>query len=358
MGRPSAREAASSPGSFAGLVERLSPTVVDIQVTKVAPTAGSLAMPAPEGPYGEFFRRLLPERMPGPQPHRLQASGSRVIIGRDGYILTDRHVVGGAQEVTVTMADHQTYRAQAVGRAAKTDLAVLKIDAGRALPVAPWAAPPTSGWANWAVAIGNPFGPGHTVTAGIVSAKGRVIGAGPYDDFIQTDAPINPGNSGGPLFSVRGEIVGINAARVAAGQGIGFAIPVDLVKPLIPQLEKTGAVRRGSLGVSVQSLTPELARSRRLEGRQGALVAEVMPGRPADKAGLRRGEVIVGFNGEAVKDAHDLPAVVARTPIGQEATVTLYRDGTTQEVRVTAAGCRPRGERRQRPASGACSSRR
>jgi serine protease Do len=173
------------------------------------------------------------------------------------------------------------------------------------------------------------------VTAGIVSAKGRVIGAGPYDDFIQTDASINPGNSGGPLFNMKGEMVGINTAIIASGQGIGFAIPIDLAKPLIPQLVSTGEVTRGYLGVNIQSLTPDLAKALKLGEHQGALVAEVVPGGPAAKAGIRRGDVIVGFNNEPIKSSHDLPAIVAQTPVGKEASVTLYRDGKTQKVPVT-----------------------
>jgi serine protease Do len=188
---------------------------------------------------------------------------------------------------------------------------------------------------DWAVAIGNPFGLGHTVTAGIVSAKGRVLGSGPYDDFIQTDAPINPGNSGGPLFNIHGEMIGINTAIVAAGQGIGFAIPIDLAKPLIPQLVNSGEVTRGYLGVSVQSITPELAQAMKLGERQGALVSDVVLGSPAAKAGIHQGDIIVGFNSETVKESRDLPAMVARTPVGQEATVTLRRQGKTHEVPVT-----------------------
>ena len=168
-----------------------------------------------------------------------------------------------------------------------------------------------------------------------MSAKGRVIGAGPYDDFIQTDAPINPGNSGGPLFNMQGEMVGINTAIVAAGQGIGFAIPIDLAKPLIPQLVSTGEVTRGYLGVSVQSITPELARAMKLDEPQGALVADVVPGGPAAKAGLRQRDVIIDFNGQSVKNAHDLPALVAKAPVGERVTLTLRRDGKTQEVPVT-----------------------
>jgi serine protease Do len=323
------------PGSFADLAEQLAPTVVNVQVTKVAPAGDFPGMPEFDGPSGEFFQRFFRDRMPQPRPHRMQGSGSGVIISPDGYILSNNHVVEGAQEVTVTMANKQMYQAQVVGRDPKTDLAVLKINAKESLPVAAMGNSTDLRVGEWVVAIGNPFGLGHTVTSGIVSAKGRVIGAGPYDDFIQTDAPINPGNSGGPLFNMKGEMVGINTAIVASGQGIGFAIPIDLAKPLIPQLVSTGEVTRGYLGVSIQSVTPELAKAMKLEEHQGALVADVTPGSPAAKAGIHRGDVIVGFNSETVKDSHDLPAVVAKTAVGEKVTVTLRRDGKTQKVPVT-----------------------
>jgi serine protease Do len=329
--------AATTPSSFADLVEQLGPTVVNIQVTKVAPVGDVPEMPEFEGPSGEFFQRFFRDRIPQQRPRRMQGSGSGVIMSPDGYILSNNHVVEGSQEVTVTMADKQTYNAQVVGRDPKTDLAVLKINAKATLPVAAMGNSTDLKVGDWVMAIGNPFGLGHTVTAGIVSAKGRVIGAGPYDDFIQTDAPINPGNSGGPLFNMQGEMIGINTAIVASGQGIGFAIPIDLAKPLIPQLVSTGEVTRGYLGVSIQSVTPELANAMKLEEHQGALVGEVTPGSPAAKAGVHRGDIIVGFNGETVKDAHDLPAVVAKTPVGEKATLTLRRDGKTQTVPVTVA---------------------
>jgi serine protease Do len=326
---------AGRPDSFAGLVEQLSPTVVNIQVTKTAPVGDFPGALDPDGPYGEFFKRFFPDGMPRQGPRRMQGSGSGVIISAEGYILTNNHVVDGAQEVIVTMADQQTHKAKVVGRDPKTDLAVLKIDAKASLPVAPMGSSTDLKVGDWVVAVGNPFGLSHTVTAGIVSAKGRVIGAGPYDDFIQIDAPINPGNSGGPLFNMQGEMVGINTAIIASGQGIGFAIPVDLAKPLIPQLVKTGEVARGYLGVSIQSITPELAQALKLEERQGALVSEVVQGSPAAKAGIRQGDVIVGFNGETIDEARDLPAVVAKTPVGEDVTVTLRRDGNTQQVPVT-----------------------
>jgi serine protease Do len=332
-----AAETPAMPASFAELVERLGPAVVNIQVTKVAPMADIPGMADPDGPYGEFFKRFFKDLPQRREQFRTQGSGSGVIINTEGYILTNNHVVDGAKQVAVTLADQQVYQARVVGRDAKTDLAVLKIDPKQSLPVAPMGSSTDLKVGEWVVAIGNPFGLSNSVTAGIVSAKGRVIGAGPYDDFIQTDAPINPGNSGGPLFNMKGEMVGINTAIIAAGQGIGFAIPIDLAKPLIPQLVSTGEVTRGYLGVNIQSLTPDLAKALKLGERQGALVAEVVPGGPAAKAGIRRGDVIVGFNGESIKSSHDLPAIVAKTPVGEEASITLYRDGKTQKVPVTVA---------------------
>jgi serine protease Do len=330
-----ATETPALPASFAELVERLGPTVVNIQVTKVAPVADVPWMQEPDGPAGELFRRFFRDLPRRPERFRTQGSGSGVIINADGHLLTNHHVIDGAREVAVTLADQQVYQARVVGRDAKTDLAVLKIDPQQALPVAPMGSSADLKVGEWVVAIGNPFGLSNSVTAGIVSAKGRVIGAGPYDDFIQTDAPINPGNSGGPLFNMQGEMVGINSAIIASGQGIGFAIPIDLAKPLIPQLVSNGEVTRGYLGVSIQTMTPDLAKALQLEEHQGALVAEVAPGGPAAKAGIRRGDVIVGFNGESIKSSHDLPVMVAKTPVGDEATITLQRNGKTQKVPVT-----------------------
>ena len=222
----------------------------------------------------------------------------------------------GAKELTVTLADKGEFKAQVVGRDPKTDIAIVKIDAGENLPAASIGDSDQIKVGDWVLAIGNPFGLGDTVTSGIVSAKGRVIGAGPYDDFIQTDASINPGNSGGPLFNMKGEVIGINTAIIPEGQGIGFAIPVNTAKPLIPQLEANGEVTRGYLGVNIQSITPDLSKALKMEQSKGALVAEVVPGGPADKAGIKAGDVIVSFDGKPVRDSHDLPAMVAATTIG------------------------------------------
>jgi serine protease Do len=330
---------ATPPGpgtSFAALAERLSPSVVNIKVSKIEKAA--LDMPRlPDGPFGEFYKRFFGDMDRLPQNRRVQGAGSGVIIGADGYILTNNHVVEGAQEVMVTLADQRELQAQVVGRDPKTDLAVLKIDAGENLAAAKLGNSDQLKVGDWVLAIGNPFGLSQTVTSGIVSAKGRVIGAGPYDDFIQTDASINPGNSGGPLFNTAGEVVGINTAIVPNGQGIGFAIPINTAKPLIPQLVEHGHVTRGYLGVQIQQISPELAKALQLDDYKGALVASVVPGGPADRGGIASGDVIVAFNNQPVGAAHDLPAMVAATPVGKEATVTVLRNGRKKEIPVKIA---------------------
>ena len=219
------------PGSLADLVQQLTPTVVNIKVAKIAP-AGNFSWPQmPEGPFGEFFKRFYQDMPRSPEQFKQQGTGSGVIVSADGYIVTNHHVVDGAEEVLVTLADQRELKAQVVAADPKTDLAVVKVEAKEKLPVAALGDSEALRVGDWVIAIGNPFGLTHTVTAGIVSAKDRVIGAGPYDDFIQTDASINPGNSGGPLFNTRGEVVGINTAIVPQGQGIGFAIAVNTARP-------------------------------------------------------------------------------------------------------------------------------
>jgi serine protease Do len=323
-----------APGSFADLAQKLGPTVVNIKVTKVEKVGFSQESPFPEGPYGDLFKRFFREMPRHPESYRMQGAGSGVIIGRDGYILTNNHVVEGAKEVTVTLADKQEYKARIVGRDSRTDLAVLKIDPREPLTAATMGDSDRLRVGDWVLAIGNPFGLSNTVTSGIVSAKGRVIGAGPYDDFIQTDAPINPGNSGGPLFNMSGEVVGINTAILSNGQGIGFAIPANEVKPLVPQMISKGGVTRGYLGVSIQPITPELVKAMKLENSKGALVSDVVSASPADKAGIRRGDVIVAFNNKAVEEPRDLSSMVASTPVGQEANVTVLREGTKRQLAV------------------------
>ncbi len=328
---------ATMPGSFADLAEQLSRTVVNIKVTKVEQAQVPGFQQMPEGPFGDLFEHFFRQFPQMPRSHPVRGAGSGVIISDDGYILTNNHVVEGAQELSVTLSDQKEYKARIVGRDPKTDLAVVKIDADETLPSAVMGNSDQLRVGDWVLAIGNPFGLSNTVTTGIVSAKGRIIGAGPYDDFIQTDASINPGNSGGPLFNMQGEVVGINTAIIPQGQGIGFAIPVNTAKPLIPQLVKKGEVSRGYLGVNIQNISPELAKALKLKNEKGALVSDVISGTPADKAGIKRGDVIVAYNDKDIKDSHDLPAMVAATPTGEKARVKILRDGKTKEFDVKIA---------------------
>ena len=330
----SAIESQSMPSSFAELADRLSPAVVNVKVTKVMQTG--FQRPEMHGTphgdqFGDFFNRFFGQM---PRNYPSQGAGSGVIISEDGYILSNNHVVEGAKEVSVTLDNKKEYSAEVVGLDPKTDLAVLKIEA-KDLPKATLGNSERLKVGDWVVAIGNPFGLNHTVTSGIVSAKGRVIGAGPYDNFIQTDASINPGNSGGPLFNLQGEVVGINTAIIPQGQGIGFAIPVNTAKPLIPQLVEHGEVTRGYLGVNIQTITPDLAKALEVEEQSGALVSDVMSASPAQKAGIERGDIIIDFDGHKISDSRDLPAKVAETPVGEEVKVTILRDGKEKELAVS-----------------------
>ncbi|HXH14289.1 MAG TPA: Do family serine endopeptidase [Alphaproteobacteria bacterium] len=325
--------------NFADLADHVQPSVVNISTTQVLRGPGrGLPFRSPFGgrgerdPFQEFFERFF-GGMPQRELHR-RSLGSGFIINKEGYIVTNNHVVEHATDIKVSLSDEEEFDATVVGRDPQTDVALIKIEAERDLPVAALGNSDKLRVGEWVVAIGNPFGLGHTVTTGIASAKGRIIGAGPYDDFIQTDASINPGNSGGPLFNLRGEVVGINTAIVAAGQGIGFAIPINLAKEILPQLREKGRVTRGWLGVQVQQVTPELAQSLGLERARSALVVEVQPNSPAERAGIQRGDVIVGFKGEEIEQMHELPRVVATTPPGTEVEVRLLRKGQEQTVQV------------------------
>ncbi|MGQ4810101.1 Periplasmic serine endoprotease DegP [Candidatus Entotheonellaceae bacterium PAL068K] len=332
---PVTRLLGASPRSFSHLAEKLSPYVVNVKVTKTEKIRGFTWHQEPEGPFGEFFKRFFKEMPRFPKGFKQHGSGSGVIIDAKGYILTNDHVIDGAREIVVTLADQQEVSAEIIGRDAKTDLAVLQINAGRSLPQAPLGDSDALKVGDWVLAIGNPYGLNHTVTSGIVSAKGRVIGAGPYDDFIQTDASINPGNSGGPLFNMRGEVVGINTAILPYGRGIGFAIPVNTARPLIPQLVASGKVTRGYLGVSIQSLTPALTKALNLQDRKGALVADVVPNGPAAEAGLQRGDVIVRLDQMTVDSAQELPTMVANQTVGEKVSITVVRQGKEHNLSLT-----------------------
>jgi len=331
---------AGAPESFHLLVEGVSNTVVNISTTKKVKVRPFNPFkdfgPSPfgsEDPFKDFFDKFFdaPEMI---RPER--SLGSGFLFKPDGYILTNNHVVAGADEIIVTLADERKYKAKVVGTDEDTDIAVIKINAPSPLPYATLGDSDELNIGDWVVAIGNPFGLSHTVTAGIVSAKGRVIGAGKYDNFIQTDASINPGNSGGPLFNMKGEVVGINTAIFAAGQGLGFAIPINMAKKFLPQLMEFGKVKdRGWLGVGVQELTPELAKSLGLsENQTGVLINQVFPDSPASKAGIKRGDVITKFNGTEIKKYNELPGLVASVQPGTEAEVTILRKGEEKTVKV------------------------
>jgi serine protease Do len=317
------------PGNFSELAEKARPGVVNVQVNKKVKISGLERFGVnPFGerdPFWDFFGPFggsgnnVPER-------KQRGIGSGFIISQDGYILTNNHVIEGADEIKVKLANGKEFTGKIIGRDPKTDLALVKIEAADLQPLKLGNSDDLK-VGEWVMAVGSPFGLEQTVTAGIVSAKGRVIGSGPYDNFIQTDASINPGNSGGPLINMKGEVVGINTAIIASGQGIGFAIPIDMAKEITPQLQKKGRVTRGLLGVSIQDLTPELAKSLGLEESKGALVAQVTPDGPADKAGIKQGDVIVNFDGKQIDDSHDLPRVVASTPVGKTVTIRVLREG-------------------------------
>ncbi len=324
------------PVDIPQLFKDVSPAVVNISTTQVV----KFNRPQTRNPFGrqdpfdEFFNNFF-GRMPKEQKRR--SLGSGFIISPEGYILTNNHVVEKADEVTVTLLDKEEFKAKVVGTDPKTDIALIKIDAKKKLTYVELGDSDKLDVGEWVLAIGNPFGLGHTVTAGIVSAKGRIIGSGPYDDFIQTDASINPGNSGGPLFNLKGEVVGINTAIVQGGQGIGFATPIRLAKSVLGQLKEKGKVTRGWLGVYIQRLTPEAAENLGISGRQGALVSDVTSGAPAEKAGIRSGDVIVAFNGKEIRDEHDLPQAVASMTPGKTVDVRLLRDGKEMAIAVTIA---------------------
>ncbi len=334
-------QVASLP-NFADLAENLRPMVVNISTT-TEPELPPMGHPQPFGrdPYREFWEPF--ERFFGPMPrqrYKQRSLGSGFILNREGLILTNNHVVENADEIVVQLANEKEYKAKLVGRDPKTDIAVIKIDVDDGEELKPVVLGDSDQLrvGEWIFAIGNPFGLSSTVTAGIVSAKGRFIGQGNYDDFIQTDAAINPGNSGGPLVNLKGEVVGINSAifsRSGGNIGIGFAIPINLAKELLPQLQEKGKVTRGWLGVYIQRVTAEIAESLELKSAHGALVADVMPDTPAKEAGIEVGDVIIEFDGHPVKDSTDLPNIVARTPIGKKTTVRIIRAGKTQSLTVT-----------------------
>ena len=329
--------AADRPDSFADQVEKLSPAVVNISTTTVVNDGQAMDMPQfpPGSPFEEFFKNFDDNN----RQRKAQSLGSGFIIDDDGIVVTNYHVIENAEEIRVVLADETSFTAEVLGQDQKTDIAVLKIEPGDTkLQAVSFGDSDQLRVGDWVLAIGNPFGLGGTVTAGIVSARGRDIGNGPYDDFIQTDASINRGNSGGPLFNTNGDVIGINTAiysQSGGSVGIGFAISSNLAERVAEQLIEFGQTRRGWLGVYIQEVTPDIAESLGLNDDIGALISSVNEDGPAAKGGIQAGDVIVEFDGKQIEKMRDLPRIVAETDIGANVKVELFRQGKRETVSVT-----------------------
>lgn len=312
----------NQPNSFAKLVKKVQPAVVNISTNKEI-------VKRQFNPWHPFYKpRYSKEK-------RRNSLGTGFIINERGDIITNNHVVEGADEILVNLDDGRELDAKVIGRDARLDLAVIRINKKGTYPYAILADSDSLNVGDWVIAIGNPFGLGHTVTSGIVSAKARYLGAGPYDDFIQTDASINPGNSGGPLFNIHGEVVGINTAIIESGQGLGFAIPINIAKEVVPQLITDGRVSRGWLGVAIRDLSREESKKLGYDKLKGAFVSEVIPGSPAEKAGIKNGDFIIKFNGQEVDNSQNFPSLVARLKPGESAKVLFMSGGEKYERSVT-----------------------
>ena len=350
------------PASFADVAERVGPAVVNIQVSKKVGSGGAGQLTPDQLPDGmrEFFERFFGDENPmrrfgqredrgergerGDRPRRsprereMVGVGSGFIVSPDGFVVTNNHVVEGADEVTVGMQNRKEYQATVVGTDPKTDLALVKIKANERFPYVAFGDSEKVRVGDWIIAVGNPFGLGHTVTTGVISARGRTIGAGPYDDFLQVSAPINRGNSGGPTFNRQGEVIGVNTAIFSpsgGSVGIGFAIPSNMAQKVISQLEKKGKVERGWLGVVIQDVSEDMAASLNLPKDEGAIIAQVTPDGPAAKAGLKQGDVVLAVNGERIGEMRRLPRVIADIPPGETIRLTVWRNGREQTVRTT-----------------------
>ena len=331
---------ATIPQNFTRLSEAAGPAVVNISTVKTINGGGrgyehffNNRPQGPNDPFQDFFDQFF-KNMPQ-REFKQKSLGSGFILDKGGYIVTNNHVINGADQIQVKLKNGKEYPAELIGTDASTDIALIRIKADHDLPVLALGDSDKLQIGQWVLAIGNPFGLEHTVTAGIVSAKGRVIGAGPYDDFIQTDASINPGNSGGPLLNLDGRVVGINTAIIAGGDGIGFAIPANMAKNVIEQLRKTGSVTRGWLGVGIQDLDEDLKEYYGVE--HGVLVADVFAGDPAAKAGIQANDIIISVNGETIDSARDLSRIISNLSVGKKVAIKVYRDGNTKTFKVEIA---------------------
>ena len=345
-----AKNVAEAPISFSHLVKIANPSVVNIRTVKIMKEEGEVPMPfGPNDPMRDFFERYFGGQIP--KKYKQTSLGTGFIIDKKGFILTNNHVVEQTDEIRVLTADSKEFAAKIVGRDPMTDLALIRIKSDT--PFIPLVLGDSNRLevGDWVVAIGNPFGLGNTVTAGIVSAKYRQIGAGAYDNFIQTDTPINPGNSGGPLLDIAGEVIGINTAifsQNGGSVGIGFAIPINMVKDLLPQLKK-GKVIRGWIGVMTQKITPELKDKLDLPDEKGALVSDVVPRGPADDSGIKRGDVIVAFDGKSIRESRELPYIVASTSVGKTVFVEILRHREKMSAEVRIGELKPAEEDQQLP---------
>jgi len=331
----------TTPESFSTLAETVSPAVVNISTVKTIKGGGPVFRHFFQSPWGnqdpfkDFFDNFHGNEQQ--REFKQRSLGSGFIIDKKGYIVTNNHVIADADEIKVKLNSGKEYDAKIIGRDPSTDIALIKIKADSSYSVVNLGDSDALKVGEWVVAIGSPFGLEHTVTAGIVSAKGRVIGSGPYDDFIQTDASINPGNSGGPLINMKGNVVGINTAIIASGQGIGFAVPVNMAKGVIKQLKEEGEVTRGWLGVGIQDINDEIAEYYGVKAKKGVLISEVFPGDPADKAGIRTKDIIIEVNGEKIKTSRELTRIIAGFHVGEVIKITVLRDSKEKTFKVKIA---------------------
>ncbi|MBT4362928.1 MAG: DegQ family serine endoprotease [Desulfobacterales bacterium] len=326
------------PDSFIELADKVSPSVVNIRTVKIQKGDDRVynhffGSPFGNDPRRDFFNRFnKPNRK---REHKQRSLGSGFIFDKEGYIVTNNHVVENADKITVKLKNEKEYEAEIIGRDPNTDIALIKIKGAKNLPATKIGSSDKLKVGQWVMAIGSPFGLEHTVTAGIISAKGRVIGTGPYDDFIQTDASINPGNSGGPLLNMKGEVIGINTAIIQGGQGIGFAIPMDLAIGIINQLKDHGDVTRGWIGVTIQDLNEELAEYYNV--KEGTLVQDIFPGHPADEAGIKARDIIIEIDGKKIKNSRDLTRIIAEKEIGNKIKVKVIRNGDKKTFKLKVA---------------------
>ena len=329
------------PESFSSLAEMVSPAVVNVRTEKTVQGGGRVYRHFNQNPFGnderfnDFFEKFFGEQ---PQKDFKERSlGSGFIIDKDGFIVTNNHVIENADKIKVKLKDGKEYNAEIIGRDPSTDLALIKVPSGNNLPVIAFGDSNSLKVGQWVVAIGSPFGLEQTITAGILSAKGRVIGSGPYDNFLQTDASINPGNSGGPLIDMQGQVVGINTAIIASGQGIGFAIPINLARGIVEQLKNKGEVTRGWLGVVISDINEDVAEYYGVQEKKGAMVMEVVKGDPADLAGIQANDIILEINDRKVETSRDLTTIVAGISVGEKVKILVLRNNKKQTFTVDIA---------------------